>query len=140
MGHTYHKLWAHLIWSTEDRYPFINSTVKPILYAAIREICDTNDYYLDHINGVEDHVHLLMQLKPKNSISEVIKNIKGISCERMNTLNITKDYFGWQDGFAAYSVSPSQIERVREYIRNQETHHKNFSFATEISRLVELNK
>ena len=83
---------------------------------------------------MEDHVHLLMEIKPKFSISDVVKNIKGLTWEWIRAQNLSKRYFGWQDGFAAISVSPSQLNRVRQYIRNQEAHHKKLSFENEMKR------
>lgn len=75
------------------------------------------------INGVADHLHLLISLDPKISISELIKRIKGASSHWINQQNFLKDRFSWQTGYSAFSVSDSAIENVSNYIRNQKEHH-----------------
>jgi putative transposase len=133
MPQNFSSLWVHLIWTTKNREPLITKKIKWPLYNKIKEICREHEYYLDHINGIEDHVHLLVGIKPKHSISDVVKNIKGLSWEWMRKENISENYFSWQDGFAAFTVSPSELNKVRAYIRNQEKHHKKMSFENEIN-------
>ena len=133
MPQNFHALWVHLIWSTKNREPLITKQIKWLLYKKIKEICKETNYYLDHINGTEDHLHLLMEIKPRFAISDVVKNIKGLSWEWMRAQNLSKNYLSWQDGFAAISVSPSQLNRVRQYIRNQEARHKKLSFESEMN-------
>ena len=133
MPQNFHALWVHLVWSTKNRAPLITKEIKWPLYKKIKEICKEKGDYLDHINGVEDHLHLLMEIKPKFPISDVVKNIKGLSWEWMRAQHLSKNYFSWQDGFAAISVSPSQLNKVRQYIRNQEAHHKKISFESEMN-------
>jgi REP element-mobilizing transposase RayT len=105
------------------------------LYNKIRQICKNHDCYIDHINGIEDHVHLLIELKPKHCISDIVKTIKGNSWLWIRDENLSKGYFSWQDGFAAISISPSDLERVRRYIRNQEVYHKKKCFEEEMRTL-----
>jgi len=140
MGNTYHALWIHLIWATKNRQPLITSTLKLPLYQKMREICYDKEYHIDFINGTNDHVHLLLSLNPKFSISEVVKNIKGLTWKWANEEGSNEEYFEWQDGYAVISVSPSNVYKVRNYIRNQEKHHQQMSCEEELKRLKEVSQ
>ena len=130
MPHSYSSLWIHLIWSTKNREPILIPELKAEVFAEIKNISRDHEIYLDTINGIEDHVHLLIRLRTDQSVADVVKTIKG------NSWDFFKDnpekYITWQDGFAAFSVSPDNLKRVRSYIRNQEKHHKDKSFADEL--------
>jgi putative transposase len=128
---TYAALWVHLVWATKYRQPLITKKLKYSLYDEIRKICREKGYYLDFINGVEDHVHLLISLAPKFSVSEVVKNIKGCSQKWVIQSQLIDEYFEWQDGYAVISVSPSNLPKVRNYIKNQEIKHQNEKLSLE---------
>ncbi len=132
---SYSNLWIHVIWATKYRESLISKEIKYLLYDYIREICRELDYHLDFINGVEDHVHLLFSLNPVHSISDMVKNIKGKSWAWMLKQNLIEDYFTWQDGYSAFSVSPQNVQRVRNYIKNQEKHHSKYSYEQEIDKI-----
>ncbi len=134
----YYALWVHLVWTTKNRKPLISKELKLPLYRKIQEICKDKEYHLDFINGVEDHVHLLISLNPKFAVSDVVKNIKGISQKWARESELIEDYFEWQDGYAVISVSPSIVPKVRDYIRNQEIKHKKetFNFEKELETFV----
>lgn len=135
MSHCFHQLWSHLIWAPKYRAPLITPELKWPLYDKIRRICKELGYYLDHVNGTEDHIHLLVELKPGFCISDVVKNIKGITWEWIRREGLSRKYFSWQDGFAAISVSPKDVPLIRNYIRNQEKHHKKESLNKELTLL-----
>lgn len=99
----------------------------------INEIAINYEIYLDCINGVEDHVHLLIRLRTDQCVADVVKTIKGNSWEHFK--EDVENYISWQDGFAAFSVSADNLKRVRSYIYNQEKHHKNKSFADELKEI-----
>ncbi|GAB4337774.1 MAG: IS200/IS605 family transposase [Calditrichia bacterium] len=127
----YVKIWTHLIWATKNREPLITQELKYKLYDHIRENAKNKDIYLDHINGVEDHVHTLISMKGEQSISKIAFFLKGESSHWVNENKLTRKKFEWQDEFIAVSVSESQVPKVREYIRNQEEHHRKKSFQEE---------
>ena len=127
----YASLWTHLVWATKYRQPIIKSTSKFKLFNQFREIADNKGYHLDFINGMTDHVHLLISTKPTQNISDVVRNFKGISHAWARKEGIFDEYLHWQDGYAAISVSPHQVDVVRNYIRNQESHHLEISFKDE---------
>ncbi len=99
MGQSYHALWVHLIWGTKYRQPLILPEWKFKLYDQLRDISKEKGYYLDFINGVEDHVHLLMGLKPTHTVANMAKNLKGISQTWVRKNDLSDEYFHWQDGY-----------------------------------------
>ena len=111
------KIWVHFIWSTKNRKNLITQDLKYKLYDHIRENSQKKDIYIDHINGIEDHVHLLISLKGEQSASEVAFLLKGESSHWVNKHKLSKVKFEWQDEFIAVSVSESIIPDVRRYIR-----------------------
>ncbi len=113
----------------------MNKALKAEAYAVIRGIANDFEIYLDSINGIEDHVHLLVRLRTDQSVADIVKTIKGNSWEHFK--DDADKYITWQDGFAAFSVSPDQVKKVRSYIKNQEIHHKNKSFADELKEIKE---
>lgn len=137
---SYTSLWVHLVWSTKNRQPLIHLQLKKPLYDRMREIADEKDFRIDFINGIEDHVHLLVSLKSTQSVCTVVKDLKGITSIWVNQNNLTEAYFEWQDGYAAFSVSYSQLNRVRSYIKNQRKHHLTEGFDKEMRRFNELNQ
>jgi putative transposase len=130
MPQSYSSLWIHIIWSTKNREPILISSLKQEVFEVVKNIAKDHEIYLDCINGIEDHVHLLVRLRTDQSISDVVKTIKGNSWEHFS--NNPDKYISWQDGFAAFSVSPANVKRVRNYIYNQEKHHKDKSFSDEL--------
>ena len=103
------------------------------LFKVVLEIARDYEIFIDCINGVEDHVHLLIRLRTDQSVADVVKTIKGNSWEHFRY--DTEKYIAWQDGFAAFSVSPTNLKRVRSYIYNQEAHHKDRSFSNELKEI-----
>lgn len=138
MPHSYSALWVHLIWSTKNREPILVPSLKRAVYKVISEITTDHEICLDCINGVEDHVHLLVRLRTDQCIADVVKTIKGNSWDHFK--DDPERYITWQDGFAAFSVSPSHLKRVRSYIYNQEKHHQNRSFADELKEIKKSTK
>ncbi len=131
------KVWVHLIWSTKNRNKIITPDLKYKLYDHIKDNARKNDIYLDFINGVEDHVHLLISIKAEQSLSKLTQLIKGESSFWLNQNKLLDKKFEWQDEYIAVSVSESLIPKVREYIKNQEEHHRKKSFAEEVELFLE---
>lgn len=134
------SLWVHLVWGVKKRKNLITDEVRPILYNKILEVSDFKGYGVVEINGLPDHVHLLLQLNLKYSISEIVKNLKGATSTWLAQQNITDEYFEGQDGYGAFSVSSFMVETVKRYIRNQEEHHAGKDFANEMIYLDGLGK
>jgi len=125
------KIWIHLIWSTKNREKLINKELKKILLQHIKENARLKEIFIDTLNCVQDHIHLLISLGREQTISKIVMLIKGESSNWVNKNKLLKGKFEWQDEYIAVSVSESQVDKVREYIKNQEEHHRIKSFEEE---------
>jgi putative transposase len=140
MGHTYSNLLYHFVFSTRQRIPLINDALRGPLYDYIGGIVRQNGGSLLEIGGVPDHVHLLVKLKTDPSVATVVQRIKGKSSKWVNDSGHLPEEFRWQQGYGAFSVSESGVERVRRYLRNQERHHRKVTFLDELITLLERHR
>ena len=124
----YVKIWVHLVWTTKNREPILTKEIRREIFSHIRENAEKKDIYIDFINGHLEHVHCLISLGPGQNIDKVLMLLKGESSYWINKNKIFGRKFEWQDEYFAVSVSESSINRVRNYIREQENHHKKKSF------------
>ncbi len=134
---TFTKLTYHVVFSTKYRRKSINQATQERLYEYMGGIIRNLDGSLVEIGGIEDHVHLLVNLPPFKSVSDSIRDIKANASRWMNERLQTNLKFEWQKGFGAFTVSHSQIEIVRQYIRNQREHHRTRSFTEEFIELLQ---
>jgi putative transposase len=128
---SYIKMMVHVVWSTKNRELLIIPQIKNDLLNHIKENSIAKNIFIDSMNCVADHVHLLISLGSDQSISKIVQLIKGESSHWLNEQHMLKGKFGWQDDYFATSVSESMLDTVREYIHNQEEHHKKKTFADE---------
>ena len=117
--------------------PIITPELKPILLSHIKENSKAKGIYIDTLNCVSDHIHLLISLGTEQTISKIAMLIKGESSFWVNKQNIINHKFEWQDEYIALSVSESGLNRVRHYIGNQEAHHKKKTFTREYEEFLE---
>ena len=136
MPHT--KVVIHYIWATKNKNPIISSTLKPLLIEHIKENARAKGIYIDTINCVKDHIHLLLSLGIEQTISNLARLIKGESSYWVNKQKILENKFEWQDDYIALSVSESAIDVVRHYIKNQEEHHRKISFDEEYNQFLRI--
>jgi REP element-mobilizing transposase RayT len=128
------KVYIHFVWSTKNRKPFLGSKeIRQKLWQHIRDNAQEKGIFIDFINGYSDHCHCLVSLGVDQTIQKTMQLIKGESSfwinrngEFLRFLNGSK--FEWQDEYFAVSVSESSIDRVRNYIKNQEVHHSKKHF------------
>lgn len=132
------KIWIHLIYSTKNRAHLITKDLKPKLLAHIRENAESKDIYLDSVNCVSDHIHMLVSLKGDQSISKVTMLLKGESSFWVNNNKLSDFKFEWQDEFIAVSIGESALTKVRKYIADQEEHHKKKTFAEEYDEFIKV--
>lgn len=133
------KVYIHFVWSTKNRFPFLNSLeLREKMWKHIKENGKEKGIFIDFVNGYSDHCHCLVSLKSDQTIQKVIQMIKGESAFWFNNQNFILEKFGWQDEYFAVSVSESVIENVRNYIRNQETHHSIKSFDDEYNKMIDV--
>ncbi|MBI1779897.1 MAG: IS200/IS605 family transposase [Sphingobacteriales bacterium] len=131
------KIWIHLVWATKKREPVLHKELRTQLFKHIRENAKEKNIYIDFINGYTDHVHILISLAVDQTVAKVVQLIKGESSYWINNSNLTAQKFEWQDDYFAVSVSESGVDKVREYIKNQEEHHKKKTFEEEYNEFME---
>jgi putative transposase len=137
MAGTYTKLYYHIVFSTKNREPFISHDIEDELQKYISGIVRGIDGSCIEINGMPDHIHLLAILPPKIAISDALRDIKANSSKWVHESKPDLARFGWQDGYAAFTVSKSQVDPVREYIRGQKHHHGQRDYKAELLGLLE---
>lgn len=135
----YTKVMIHFIWTTKNRMPIISKDLKPLLLSHIKENSILKQIFIDTLNCVEDHIHLLISLGTEQKISKIAMLIKGESSFWINKQKIIKQKIEWQDEYIALSVSESAIDKVRQYIMNQEEHHKKKTFMQEYEEFLKLH-
>jgi putative transposase len=136
MSATYTNLLVHLVYSTKNRAPLIPDTVREELHRYISGIVRGEKCKVVEINSVEDHVHILIRLTPSKALSDLVRAIKANSSHWLNERKLGKGRFRWQDGYAAFSVSESQSDRVIAYIKRQREHHRRTNFRAELLALL----
>ena len=130
------KVYIHFVWSTKNRVPYLNSSdLRTNVWKHMRENAIKKGIFLDFVNGYNDHCHCLISLGADQTIQKVMQLIKGESSFWINQNKLTKEKFEWQDEYFAVSVSESDVNRVREYIKNQEAHHSKKTFQNEYDEL-----
>jgi REP element-mobilizing transposase RayT len=127
------KIWIHAVWTTKNKAPWLTHDVRVLLFEHMRNHATDAGYNVDFINGVCDHVHCLISLNANQSLSAALKVIKGESSYWINENHLIEERFCWQNEFYAASVGSVQLKNVRDYIKNQEAHHKAMNFDTEIN-------
>ena len=131
MANTYTQLYVHVVFAVQGRANLVSRNWKEKLYQYITGIITNKNQKLMVINGMPDHLHLLIGFKPDCKLSDLIRDIKANSSKWINEQKFVTGKFDWQTGFGAFSVSQSQIQTVVNYILNQETHHKKKNFSEE---------
>jgi putative transposase len=136
MSHSYICCLIHVIFSTANRRPLIHDHVQPLLHAYWGGIARKNEMAALAVGGIADHVHVLLSLSRTVAVAKAIQLLKAGSSKWLNDSTQGLKDFAWQEGYAAFSVSLSQRDRVADYILHQPEHHKRMSFAEEFSKLL----
>jgi len=134
----YSRVLVHYIWSTKNRAPIINNDLKPLLIQHIKENSIKKQIFIDTINCVSDHIHLIVSLGTEQTIAKIAMLIKGESSFWVNKQKIIKQKFEWQEEYIALSINYSAVDNVRKYIANQEVHHKKKLFPDEYDEFIKL--
>ena|SRR5215212_6032632 len=131
------KIYIHFVWSTKNRIQTLNTPeLRKNVWQHIRENAVKKDIFIDFVNGYSEHCHCLVSLGVDQTISKVMQLVKGESAFWFNKQELTKEKLEWQDEYFAVSVSESQIDAVRNYIKNQEEHHKQKTFQQEYDEFI----
>ena len=136
MPSTFVSLNYHVVFSTKDRIPMIADSWATRLHEYLGGTVKGLGGVSLQVGGIEDHVHLLIGLKPTHCLSDVMRELKR-TCSIWVHTEIDENRFAWQEGYAAFTVSPSACESVRRYIKNQRQHHQRRSFREELVQLLQ---
>lgn len=139
MPNTYSQLYIHVVFAVKRRENLIASDWKTNLFKFMNGIVVNKRDKIMCLNGVSDHVHILLSISPATRISDIVRDIKANSSRWINENKLVRGKFEWQNGFGAFSVSPGRVDRTIDYIKNQENHHKQKSFREEYLRLLKLS-
>jgi REP element-mobilizing transposase RayT len=137
MANTYTQIHIQAVFAVQNRQSLISDEWKDDLYKYITTIIQNNDHKLLQINGMSDHIHILFGMRPVQSLSDLIKQVKQDSSKWINTRGFVNGRFSWQAGYGAFSYSRSQLPQVIKYIQNQEKHHRKHTFMEEYLALLE---
>jgi REP element-mobilizing transposase RayT len=131
MPNTYTQIHIQFVFAVKHRAAIIHDSWKVELFKYITGIVETNKHKMICINGVSDHLHLLIGVRPHQSISDLMQDVKGSSSKWINEKKFLNSKFEWQEGYGAFSYAKSQVKNVIEYINNQEMHHQKRTFREE---------
>ena len=136
MPGTFSQLYIQIIFAVKGRANLISPNWKEDLYKYIAGIIKGKNQKPIIVNGMPDHIHAFIGLKPSMKISDLVRDIKNNSSNFINKKKFVRGKFAWQEGYGAFSYSHSHIKKVYEYILNQEEHHKKKSFREEYLNLL----
>lgn len=137
MANTYTQLYFHLVFAVQGRPNLIAREWKEELYKYITGIITKKNQKLMIINGMPDHIHILISTKADCNLSNLIRDIKSSSTNWVNAKGFVKSKFRWQEGFGAFTVSQSGVDNVISYIKYQEKHHEKKTFLQEYQEFLE---
>jgi REP element-mobilizing transposase RayT len=126
------KVYVHIVFSTKNRYPFIDNAIKQELWSYLGGICKALECNPIRVGGHNDHVHICCLLSRKITQMKLLEEIKKESSKWIKTKGRQYEKFYWQDGYGIFSVNPTEIDRVVMYIDNQEEHHRKRVFQEEL--------
>ncbi|GAA4061292.1 IS200/IS605 family transposase [Flavobacterium cheonanense] len=138
MANTYTQIHVQFVFAVKFRNGLIHASFKEELYQYISGIIKANNHKLLAINGMPDHLHIFIGMRPTQSISNLLQDIKGSSSKWINEKKFLKVKFEWQEGYGAFSYSKSHVNNVINYIQNQENHHKKETFRDEYLKFLKV--
>lgn len=131
MPSTFSQIYIQIVFAVQNRDALIDSIWEERLYQYITGIVQNKGQKLIAINGMPDHLHVFIGMKPSCCLSDLIREIKKASNEFINENKLSRFKFNWQEGYGAFSYSHSQIDNVYKYVMNQKEHHKKTTFKEE---------
>jgi putative transposase len=133
----YTNVIYHIVFGTKGRSKTINNDIRAELYKYIGGIARNLGGIALEINGIDDHIHILVKLKATIALAEFIRDVKSNSSTWLKKNGVTK--FAWQRRYGAFTVSESQVKVVRKYVREQEKHHRKFDYKNEFESMLRVN-
>ena len=138
MTNTYTQVHIQFIFAVKYRAALIQKTWKDELHKCITGILQKNEHKMAQINSMPDHIHMLIGMRPTQSISSLVQNVKTESSKWIKDKKFSLSPFAWQEGYGAFSYSKSHVPAVIRYIQNQESHHKKEIFLNEYRHILNL--
>lgn len=138
MANTYSQLYVQIVFALKGRQNLISKKWKDEIYKYITGIITNQKQKLIAINGMPDHIHILVGIKPNIPLSDLVRDIKSSSSKFINEQRWINGKFEWQTGFGAFSYGHSQLTNVIKYIEDQEEHHKTKTFKEEYMAFLKL--
>ena len=136
MANTFSQIYIQTVFAVENRQSLITPDFKEDLYKYMTGIVKNQGQKLIAINGMPDHVHILIGLKPAMALADLVREIKADSTNFINDQKFVRGHFNWQEGYGAFSYGHSQLDTIIRYIQKQETHHHKRSFKSEYLSLL----
>ena len=137
MANTYTQIHIQAVFAVQERNCIIREAWKDELYKYISGIVQNNGHRMLIINGMPDHIHLFFGMRPTQSLSELMQDIKGDSSKWINQKGFIKSHFSWQEGYGAFSYSKSSVDNVIDYVKNQAFHHRKKTFVEEYREFLD---
>ena len=137
MAQSFCNLLYHLVFSTKTRKTWLKDDVRSQIHQYLGGAVKGEGGTALIVNGTDDHVHILAKLRQDKALSDVIRSIKANSSGWIHRTFERQNDFAWQSGYGAFSVSTSQVEKVRSYVANQEEHHRRTTFQEEFLALLD---
>lgn len=131
MANTYHQIYLQTVFAVKYRNAVIHIEWRPKLLGVLGNLINEANCKTLIVNGVEDHVHCLIGLKPVVSVSQLMKAVKAKSSKYVNDHSLTPERFEWQEGYGVFSYAHRDVDMIYKYIQNQEAHHAKQSFKDE---------
>jgi REP element-mobilizing transposase RayT len=125
-------LYAHVIWAIRNKETRLSKPIRVVLFAHLQKTAEEKGIRIIQVGGAADHVHVLVQLHPAQNLAQVIRQLKAESSDWLNTTQLLPQGFEWEEEYAAYSVSPSAVKQVMDYLDRQEEYHKTKSLEAEL--------
>jgi len=136
MANTFSQIYIQIVFAVSNRQSLIESEFKEELYKYMTGIIRNQGHKLISINGMPDHVHILIGLRPAMALAELVREIKADSTNFINRRKLVHGRFSWHEGYGAFSYGHSQLDTIIRYIQNQEKHHQRRSFKDEYLTLL----
>lgn len=133
---THTQIMYHIVFGTKQRSPTLSGENKRILFKYFWGVLKNKKCHVYRINGVEDHVHILTHIHPTIALSELMKDLKLASNDLIKRQNLFPDFKGWQQGYSAFTHHFDDKDRLINYIKNQEKHHRHISWSDELKTLL----
>ena len=136
MANTYHQIYLQTVYAVKYRQAVLDKTWRSKVQGVIGNLINETGCKTIIVNGVEDHMHCFLGLRPAVSVSELMKTVKAKSSKYINDHKLTKERFEWQEGYGVFSYRQRDVDQIYKYIQNQEEHHQKQSFREEYQDLL----